>query len=160
MVYQYFFALTCKPLTYSYLKLSFSDDNMTCFQLQSGNTAPTAPPGSSGPGGYPPGGMPPYGMMPGMPPPGFMPSTPGMPPPFGVPMQPPPGMGAYAPYGAPGSFYPPTDVTPAGGEKTPWTEHKAPDGRVYYYNSVTKQSLWEKPDDLKTTAEVIFLYFT
>jgi hypothetical protein len=35
-----------------------------------------------------------------------------------------------------------------------WTEHKAPDGRTYYYNSVTKQSLWEKPDELKTPAEV------
>jgi pre-mRNA-processing factor 40 len=37
-----------------------------------------------------------------------------------------------------------------------WTEHKAPDGRTYYYNSVTKQSLWEKPDELKTPAEVSF----
>lgn len=36
---------------------------------------------------------------------------------------------------------------------TPWTEHKAPDGRVYYYNSITKQSSWEKPDELKTPAE-------
>jgi len=39
-------------------------------------------------------------------------------------------------------------------EKSQWTEHTAPDGRVYYYNNVTKQSLWEKPDELKTTAEV------
>ena len=30
-----------------------------------------------------------------------------------------------------------------------WSEHKAPDGRTYYYNSVTKQSSWEKPDALK-----------
>lgn len=37
---------------------------------------------------------------------------------------------------------------------TPWTEHKAPDGRTYYYNSLTKQSAWEKPDELKTPAEV------
>lgn len=35
-----------------------------------------------------------------------------------------------------------------------WTEHKAPDGRLYYYNSVSKQSSWEKPDELKTKAEV------
>lgn len=35
-----------------------------------------------------------------------------------------------------------------------WTEHKAPDGRSYYYNSVTKQSSWEKPDELKTKTEV------
>jgi len=25
---------------------------------------------------------------------------------------------------------------------------------MYYYNSETKQSSWEKPDDLKTPAEV------
>lgn len=37
---------------------------------------------------------------------------------------------------------------------TDWTEHKAPDGRSYYYNSVTKQSAWEKPDELKTKTEV------
>ena len=35
-----------------------------------------------------------------------------------------------------------------------WTEHKAPDGRLYYYNSETKQSSWQKPDDLMTRAEV------
>lgn len=35
-----------------------------------------------------------------------------------------------------------------------WTEHKSPDGRTYYYNTETKQSTWEKPDDLKTPAEV------
>lgn len=34
-----------------------------------------------------------------------------------------------------------------------WTEHKSPDGRTYYYNSITKQSAWEKPDELKTNAE-------
>lgn len=35
-----------------------------------------------------------------------------------------------------------------------WTEHKSPDGRTYFYNNETKQSTWEKPDDLKTPAEV------
>lgn len=40
-------------------------------------------------------------------------------------------------------------------KKTDWTEHKAPDGRTYYYNSVTKQSLWEKPDELKTQSELL-----
>lgn len=35
-----------------------------------------------------------------------------------------------------------------------WTEHKAPGGRVYYYNTVLRQSSWEKPDELKTAAEV------
>lgn len=40
-----------------------------------------------------------------------------------------------------------------------WTEHKAPDGRVYYYNNVTKQSSWEKPDELKTPTEVCLYFF-
>nr|CAG4647045.1 EOG090X064W [Megafenestra aurita]SVE92388.1 EOG090X064W [Megafenestra aurita] len=39
--------------------------------------------------------------------------------------------------------------------KHTWTEHKAPDGRTYYYNNSTKQSLWDKPDELKTTAEIM-----
>ncbi|KYO17999.1 pre-mRNA-processing factor 40-like protein A [Alligator mississippiensis] len=38
-------------------------------------------------------------------------------------------------------------------QKSVWTEHKSPDGRTYYYNTETKQSTWEKPDDLKTPAE-------
>ncbi|XP_064647674.1 pre-mRNA-processing factor 40 homolog A-like isoform X2 [Lineus longissimus] len=36
-----------------------------------------------------------------------------------------------------------------------WTEHKAPDGRTYFYNRVTKKSSWEKPDELKSPAEVL-----
>ena len=35
-----------------------------------------------------------------------------------------------------------------------WSEHKAPDGRLYYYNSELKTSSWQKPDELKTKAEV------
>jgi len=38
--------------------------------------------------------------------------------------------------------------------KNLWTEHKAPDGRNYYFNTATKQSVWEKPEELKTEAEV------
>uniref|UniRef100_A0A8D2KQX5 Pre-mRNA-processing factor 40 homolog A n=1 Tax=Varanus komodoensis TaxID=61221 RepID=A0A8D2KQX5_VARKO len=40
-------------------------------------------------------------------------------------------------------------------QKPAWSEHRAPDGRVYYYNSETKQSSWEKPDDLKSKAELL-----
>ena len=29
-----------------------------------------------------------------------------------------------------------------------WTEHKTPDGKVYYYNSKSQQSVWEKPQPL------------
>lgn len=39
-----------------------------------------------------------------------------------------------------------------------WTEHTAPDGRKYYYNNITQESRWEKPDEMKTVVEVfIFL---
>ncbi|XP_030383497.1 pre-mRNA-processing factor 40 homolog A isoform X2 [Scaptodrosophila lebanonensis] len=38
---------------------------------------------------------------------------------------------------------------------TEWTEHKAPDGRPYYYNQNTKQSSWEKPEALMTPAELL-----
>lgn len=27
-----------------------------------------------------------------------------------------------------------------------WSEHKSPDGRTYYYNSITKQSAWGKSE--------------
>ena len=37
--------------------------------------------------------------------------------------------------------------------KQAWTEHKAPDGRTYYYHAGTRQSSWEKPEELKSEAE-------
>ncbi len=40
-------------------------------------------------------------------------------------------------------------------KKDAWTEHKAPDGRTYFYNTVTRQSSWEKPDIMKTPAELM-----
>ena len=39
--------------------------------------------------------------------------------------------------------------------KETWTEHKAPDGRTYYYNAANRQSAWEKPDSLKSPAELM-----
>merc|ERR1711988_1886410 len=56
---------------------------------------------------------------------------------------------------------PPTTNSPktaeAGGakKKDGWSEHKAPDGRLYFYNEETKQSSWEKSDALKTPAELL-----
>lgn len=34
-----------------------------------------------------------------------------------------------------------------------WTEHRNSEGRSYWYNAITKESVWEKPDDLKTPFE-------
>ncbi|XP_044260676.1 pre-mRNA-processing factor 40 homolog A [Tribolium madens] len=85
-------------------------------------------------------------MDPNVPPPTFPPPGMGTPPlmgfqplipPFSVP---PPGFGAFPP--------PPNPLEQ-------WTEHKAPDGRTYYYNSITKQSSWQKPDQLKTPTELM-----
>lgn len=69
-------------------------------------------------------------------------------------MVPPMSQFSMPPPGFPGAV----DMMPFGGAPvvptTEWTEHKSPDGRIYYYNNVTKQSSWEKPDELKTMAEV------
>ncbi|OAC99165.1 hypothetical protein MUCCIDRAFT_148938, partial [Mucor lusitanicus CBS 277.49] len=37
-----------------------------------------------------------------------------------------------------------------------WKEHTTPEGRKYWYNNVTRQSTWEKPDDLLTPEEKVF----
>jgi hypothetical protein len=42
-------------------------------------------------------------------------------------------------------------LTPPGSD---WTGHKAPDGRTYFYNTVTKQSSWSKPKELMTPLEM------
>ncbi|KAF0288824.1 Pre-mRNA-processing factor 40 B [Amphibalanus amphitrite] len=103
--------------------------------------------------------LPPFSMPPpGMPPPGF--------PPF---MRPPPVLpaGGVAATASPGgAATPPAAPPPTGASgpalpakadapKTSWTEHRAPDGRTYYYNSVTKQSAWEKPEEMKTPTELL-----
>jgi pre-mRNA-processing factor 40 len=35
-----------------------------------------------------------------------------------------------------------------------WQKARNADGRVYYYNTVTKATQWTKPEDLMTPAEV------
>ena len=30
-----------------------------------------------------------------------------------------------------------------------WSEHTSPEGKKYYYNSETQESVWEKPQELK-----------
>ncbi|KAM9010788.1 pre-mRNA-processing factor 40 homolog A isoform 4-T4 [Guaruba guarouba] len=121
---------------------------------------------------YPPMGMHPMGQRPPNMPPvphGMMPQM--MPPMGGPPMGQMPGMmqsvmpgmmmshmsqAAMQPTVPPGvnSMDAQVGVAPPGTQKSStWTEHKSPDGRTYYYNTETKQSTWEKPDDLKTPAE-------
>merc|ERR1719259_1240354 len=53
-----------------------------------------------------------------------------------TPLAPPPAVPAAAP--------PPALVAAA----APWSEHKAPDGKSYYYNSATQESVWEKPQPM------------
>lgn len=36
-----------------------------------------------------------------------------------------------------------------------WTEHRAPDGRTYYYNASRAESTWERPQALKELDEAI-----
>ncbi|KAJ8921975.1 hypothetical protein NQ315_008612 [Exocentrus adspersus] len=119
---------------------------------------------------------PPHGLLQG-PPPGLNPfGPPGQfaPPPFGMP---PPGFqGAWpgqpgwpgAPPGAPWALPPGLIPSMPGaaaaideaavmskvdpeiiGRASEWTEHKAPDGRFYYYNAKKGESVWEKPQPLK-----------
>ncbi|KAJ7178563.1 hypothetical protein C8R43DRAFT_913533 [Mycena crocata] len=44
-------------------------------------------------------------------------------------------------------------ATPAQATLAIWTEHRNPEGRTYWFNTGTKESVWEKPDDLKTPFE-------
>ena len=50
---------------------------------------------------------------------------------------------------------PKSDFGTMGDSASDWTEHKSPDGRIYFYNTVTKQSVWEKPDALKSSTELL-----
>nr|CAG4636169.1 EOG090X064W [Eubosmina coregoni]SVE69798.1 EOG090X064W [Eubosmina coregoni] len=75
---------------------------------------------------------------------------------FGLPNIAPPGFTpGFTNAAATPGFFPASQGGPSVESKSTWTEHKAPDGRTYYYNTLTKQSLWDKPDELKTTAEIL-----
>jgi WW domain len=51
--------------------------------------------------------------------------------------------------GAANGLAPPPQQQQAPAQPKPdWTEHKAPDGRPYWYNAKTKQSVWNKPAEL------------
>merc|ERR1739838_478740 len=114
----------------------------------------------------PPHGGPPRG-MPGMRP-GFMrphgPHGPGGPRPHGGP-RPNNGGPDSRPRFPPRSMMPgppgvQVPIGPPGGPKQDqdmkeWTEHVANDGRKYYFNNITKQSKWDKPDQLKSEDELM-----
>ncbi|XP_025856053.1 pre-mRNA-processing factor 40 homolog B isoform X1 [Vulpes vulpes] len=150
----------------------------------SGPRPPAAPaPFPPGPPMMPPPFMPPPGIPPPFPPMGLPPMSqrppaiPPMPPGIMPPMLPP--MGAPPPLTQipgmvppmmPGMLMPAVPVTAAtapgadtassavagtGPPRALWSEHVAPDGRIYYYNADDKQSVWEKPSVLKSKAELL-----
>jgi pre-mRNA-processing factor 40 len=43
---------------------------------------------------------------------------------------------------------------PGGAPPSSWNAVKTEDGKEYYYNAVTNQTTWEKPDELKDEVEV------
>ncbi|KAK1151156.1 hypothetical protein AOXY_G33183 [Acipenser oxyrinchus oxyrinchus] len=132
---------------------------------------PPMPPGMMPPGMMPPmSGPPPMGQMAGMMPP-MIPGMimPAMPPgpvatptPVSTPLiglvkrtlqcQTPEPAGSAPQQPAPAGSSP---VQEQSRKKSLWTEHKAPDGRTYFYNSESKQSTWEKPDELKSKVELL-----
>ncbi|CAK5091484.1 unnamed protein product [Meloidogyne enterolobii] len=48
-----------------------------------------------------------------------------------------------------------SDVKPSSSNEASsiWSQHVADNGRIYFYNKVTKVSSWTKPDELKTNEE-------
>uniref|UniRef100_A0A8C3PAD4 Pre-mRNA-processing factor 40 homolog A n=1 Tax=Chrysemys picta bellii TaxID=8478 RepID=A0A8C3PAD4_CHRPI len=107
------------------------------------------PPGIPPP--FPPMGLPPIGQRP----PAMPPMPPGMMPPLLPPMAGPPPIGQLGVGLGGGWLDLPDPALACGGQKPPWSEHRAPDGRIYYYNCNSKQSTWEKPDELKSKAELL-----
>ncbi|KAF5276039.1 hypothetical protein FQA39_LY00835 [Lamprigera yunnana] len=138
-------------------KLNTSGSSAANGPLQPAGLMQGPPPGM-GPFGGPPGGGqfggPPFGM----PPPGFQGNWgPGAPPwagghPGPTPWGMPPGLmpGMQPPISAIEEAAVMAKVDPEIVAKaSEWTEHKAPDGRFYYYHAKKGESVWEKPQPLK-----------
>ncbi|PSC72075.1 pre-mRNA-processing 40C isoform X1 [Micractinium conductrix] len=132
-----------------------------------GMPPPHVPPGMPYPGMRPPYGGPPPGY--------FRPPPPGMPPPYGMPPRgpppfagrPPPPFAGRPPMpgGGPrppmmhGGPRPPPGLAEAKArreegerkrrEAEAWSAYKADDDSVYYYNQLTGESSWEKPEGFK-----------
>ncbi|XP_023246814.1 transcription elongation regulator 1 [Copidosoma floridanum] len=104
-------------------------------------------------GGMPPPFGPPAGAPYGMPPPNFQPYGGGYGPQpgWGMPQMPHPMQQPMVPAAMPNedpsilAQIDPNIVSSA----MMWTEHHAPDGRSYFYNSKAQESIWEKPQALK-----------
>ncbi|VEL12417.1 unnamed protein product [Protopolystoma xenopodis] len=73
-------------------------------------------------------------------------------------------MAGYPPFYPVHAYMPPSYIAAPIPPSTPistlaldnhWVEHTAQDGRKYYYNNSTKQTSWEKPEELKTASEKI-----
>nr|XP_050043882.1 pre-mRNA-processing factor 40 homolog B-like isoform X5 [Dermacentor andersoni] len=122
------------------------------------------PPGMPMPPHYPPG----YPLYPAMPPQVPPPPTAAAVPPATLPAPSSPSQATSSPKpDVPAASTPPatpatssenaapTPAAPQASKSSSWTEHKAPDGRTYFYNHTTKQSSWEKPDELKTHTELL-----
>eukprot|EP00053_Salpingoeca_punica_P026897 m.22133 g.22133 ORF g.22133 m.22133 type:complete len:693 (+) comp9164_c0_seq1:60-2138(+) len=59
-------------------------------------------------------------------------------------------MASYPP--APGPMIPPA-LPPV---RPPWSEHRTAEGRLYWYNAQTKQSVWERPIEAKSHVEMLW----
>ncbi|KAI9472345.1 MAG: hypothetical protein EXX96DRAFT_653476 [Benjaminiella poitrasii] len=84
------------------------------------------------------------------PPPGNFPPSP-----YGGAVNGPPPLGMRPPLPNPTWQRPPPPV-PAMANAPVWKEHTTPEGRKYWYNNITRQSTWEKPDELLTPEEKVW----
>lgn len=109
-------------------------------------------PGPAGPFTGPPFGMPPPGFHQGFPgsgwPPGGPPTAPWMPPPMQQ-------LAAAVDEAAVMAQIDPEIMVKA----AEWTEHKAPDGRSYYYHAKKGESVWEKPQPMKDLESEFFRFY-
>ncbi|XP_031424585.2 transcription elongation regulator 1-like isoform X3 [Clupea harengus] len=95
----------------------------------------------------PPQARPPF-TIPNHPPPTGMPPPPLQRPPF----LPPPGNSMPPP---PGLMFPPgIPPTPALPPEQIWVANKTADGKVYYYNARTRESVWVKPEGVKVIQQM------
>ncbi|KAI5741695.1 hypothetical protein M8J76_016197 [Diaphorina citri] len=143
---------------------SIADTNKPRASSPQNNTQPPEPastdaapssgmlPGSGGFSSFNPAsfsGPPPFGM----PPPNFSQGPWGMPPPMMM-MNQPPAVAAPAPSISAPAALTKDDTTPKidpeiVAKAAEWSEHKAPDGRSYFYNAKAGESVWEKPQAMK-----------